>query len=135
MVTTRGLVGQVAMLHEALDRLDACSANDSERDLVAFAAQDVVRAWVQTCRRARELERAIAAVVTTALDRTNSVASADDPMRTVCASRAYPPRTGEQELLSEPDPRERYSADDPVAGSADSLAFFDDPKGGGRAAR
>jgi len=122
VVTTRGLVGQVAMLHDALDRLDACCANESEREFVAFAAQDVMRAWVQTCRRARELEQKIAEVVTTALHRTNSLASPEDSMCRIGASRERSPRTGGQEQLSERGGRERYSGDGSVAGQADNFA-------------
>jgi len=137
MVTTGELVRQIAALHDAIDRLTSCRSNAFERELVAVAAQDVLRAWVQTRRRTQELERAIAVVVSGALDRAAlDVASARHLDGSLGLTGWISPRSGERDPLLDHRGCERYSTEEPVSGSADNLASIatTDPVGR-RAAR
>ncbi len=74
MVTMAALAQPLAALHDAIDRVQACAAAPGaglascDRELLAMAAQDVMRALVQTRRRCHELEQQVASDAARALD-------------------------------------------------------------------
>ncbi len=70
-MTMAALAQPLAALHDAIDRVQACAAAPGascDRELLAMAAQDVMRALVQTRRRCHELEQQVASDAARALD-------------------------------------------------------------------
>lgn len=69
------LAQPLAALHEAIERVQVCLAErdvaacPDRRELLAMAAQDVMRALVQTRRRCQELEQQVVQDAARALDR------------------------------------------------------------------
>lgn len=74
VVTMASLAQPLAALHDAIDRVQACAGEvgadlaAGDRELLVMAAQDVMRALVQTRRRCHELEQQVAQDAARALD-------------------------------------------------------------------
>lgn len=72
--TVAALAQPMTALHDAIDRVRACAGevggarHTADRELLVMAAQDVMRALVQTRRRCRELEEEVARNAALALD-------------------------------------------------------------------
>jgi len=112
MVSAAVLVRQVGSLGDALDRL-ATSLLDHERrrepgdrELIEIAAHDVLRAWVQTRRRAQEMERAVADAVLRALDRAGRILGAAPSMPALGMSGGISPHQGVAEGCGSGDTRQ-----------------------------